>query len=337
MNIHGIQFDCEVSDILNELRVQLSANGIQLFSKVFDSGDDVMCQCPYHKNGQERKPSAGIRKSDGKFHCLSCGVTTDIDEMVANCFGYSDPAWGYKWIVRNFATVKVEERKEIELDISRNRSSGVRDTVLLRDFASDEELDSYRYTHPYLYERGLTDEIIEYFDIGYDKHTDSITFPVREWLLGAYWSKTKFVARRSVKTKRFDLPKDMEKPLYGLFEYYKAMEIDIPKATHSKYSHYEPVYVCEGLFDCLRLWCNGKYAVAGFGCLFSEYQLKLLEELPTRKLILALDNDKAGRDGANRIRQAIKNKIITEVILPDGKKDVGECSDEEIQNLSEVF
>ena len=97
------------------------------------------------------------------------------------------------------------------------------------------------------------------------------------------------------------------------------------------------VYVCEGLFDCLRLWCRGRVAVAGFGCLFSEYQLQLLKELPTRKLILALDNDKAGRDGALKIRKAVKNKLITEVILPEGRKDIGECTDEEIDNLDEVF
>ena len=36
----------------------------------------------------------------------------------------------------------------------------------------------------------------------------------------------------------------------------------------------DKVYVCEGLFDCLRLWCNGKYAVAGFGCLFNNYQAR---------------------------------------------------------------
>ena len=61
MIINGMQFNCELSEVIQELRAQLLANGIQLFSKTFDSGDDIMCQCPYHKGGQERKPSAGIR------------------------------------------------------------------------------------------------------------------------------------------------------------------------------------------------------------------------------------------------------------------------------------
>ena len=67
-----------------------------------------------------------------------------------------------------------------------------------------------------MYERGLTDEVIEEFDIGYDKDTRCITFPVRDKSGG-----TLFVARRSVDTKYFNYPKEAEKPLYGLFELYQ--------------------------------------------------------------------------------------------------------------------
>ena len=330
MYINGTQFNCEIMDILNELRVQLDANGIKRFEKMFDSGDNVMVQCPYHKNGQERRPSAGIRKSDGKFNCLMCGKTVGLDEMIANCFGYNDPVWGYRWLIRNFATVEVEEREDIQIDVERNHVSN-KGNILADSHSNqpvcvtDEVLDGYRYIHPYMYQRGLTDAIIKRFDIGYDKQTDSITFPVYDTD-----GKCMFVAKRMVKTKRFDLPKNIEKPLYGL------CEVDIEYIQNMFHSLSE-IYVCEGLFDCLRLWCNGKYAVAGFGCLFSEYQIKQLQGLPTRKLILALDNDKAGREATEKLRKVIKNKIITEVVIPDGKKDIGELTDEEIQNLQEVW
>ena len=46
----------------------------------------------------------------------------------------------------------------------------------------------------------MTDEVIEQFDLGYDKSTDSITFPVRDKN-----GDCMFVARRSIKTKYFDL------------------------------------------------------------------------------------------------------------------------------------
>lgn len=346
MIINGVQFDVELMDVLNELKSQLASNGIERFYKMFDSGEDIMCCCPYHKDGQERRPSAGIRKSDGLLHCLACGVTVGIDEVIANCFGYNDPAWGYRWLVSNFSTVEVEKRGDIEVDLERNNISdkgSIQHSRLDIDipdrYVSEEELDGYRYTHAYLYKRGLTDEVIELFDLGYDRRTDSITFPVRYW--GSMdFGKTLFVAKRQIKTKRFDLPKDMEKPLYGLYEiwlYLTMMAFDKGRGQNAKFKYADKIYVCEGLFDCLRLWCNGKMAVAGFGCLYSKYQMEMLQGLPTRHLVLAFDDDRAGRYGAERVRKQIKGKLITEVILPEGRKDIGECTDEEIQNLKEVF
>ena len=331
MIINDIPFNVSVMDVVSELKEQLALNGVNLFSKFFDSGGDVMVCCPYHKEGQERRPSAGIRKSDGLFHCLACGKTVGLDEMIANCFGRVDPLWGYQWLTKNFLTVKVEERKGVEINLARTNHSVKNSSVdSAHNCVTEEELDGYRYTHSYVHERGLTDEIIELFDIGYDKDADAITFPVRYW--GSVNNgRCMFVAKRNVQYKRFDLPKSIDKPLYGLYELWNYLE------TNLMTNKVNEVYICEGLFDCLRLWCNGKIAVAGFGCLFSEYQMTLLEGLPTRKIVLALDNDKAGREANKRIRQRIRDKLITEVILPKGRKDIGECTDEEIQNLQEVF
>lgn len=317
MQIDNLIINAELMDVLTELRNQLNANGLHYFEKMFDSGEDIMVCCPYHKDGREKKPSAGIRKSDGMFHCLACGETHSLPEVISYCLGASDPlsSAGYKWLISRFVSVEVQKRDTIELNLSREQPRVVSPIV---NKVSDEELDTYRYTHPYMYERGLNDSIIDLFDIGYDRYTDSITFPVKNSTGDCI-----FVARRNVRSKRFDIPKGIEKPLYGLYEAQSAELSD--------------VYVCEGLFDCLRLWCNGRIAVAGFGCLFSEYQIKQLQDLPTRHLILALDNDEAGREATKKLRKAINDKLITEVVIPNGKKDIGELTDDEIQNLQEVF
>lgn len=336
MQIDNLNISASLNDILTELKSQLDINGIQLLSKTFDSDDDIMVQCPYHKNGQERKPSAGIRKSDGMFHCLACGETHSLAEVITYCMQSSDPLFGYKWLSKNFSSVEVENREDISLDLERNtissKSSVLGDSRSNKHICIGEaELDKYRYTHPYLYERGLNDAIIEKFDLGYDKRTDSITFPVRDKN-----GDCMFVARRSVKTKYFDIPKGVNKPLYGVYELMQS--VLIPRGA-GRYPIIVPddIYVCEGLFDCLRLWCNGKYAVAGFGCLFSSYQVKQLQDLPGRTLILALDNDKAGIEATQRLRKLITNKIIKEVVLPPFRKDIGECTDWEIKNLKEIL
>ena len=91
------------------------------------------------------------------------------------------------------------------------------------------------------------------------------------------------------------------------------------------------------MFDCLRLWCNGKIAVAGFGCLYNSLQMFEIDQLPTRKIVLALDNDIAGQVAAEKLKEQVKGKLITRAVIPNGHKDIGECTDEEIQNLQEVW
>lgn len=317
MLIDNLYIPYELNEILLELRSQLNANNIRLLSRMTDSGDDIMVQCPYHKEGQERRPSAGIRKSDGMFHCLACGETHSLPEVISYCFGHhNDMLFGHKWLIKNFVGVSSYDsrRNELELDLTRSPIERVAEKI--NKYIEEQELDKYRYIHPYMYERGLTDEIIEQFDIGYDKTTDSITFPVRDKN-----GDCMFVARRQVKTKVFDIPKGVNKPLYGMYELSRV----IP----------DKVYVCEGPFDCLRLWCNGKYAVAGFGCLFNNYQVKQLQDLPVRSIVLALDNDEAGRKATERLKELVTNKLIYTVELPEHRKDVGECTDYEIQNLTE--
>lgn len=317
MTIDNIYIPYELNEILLELRSQLNANNIRLLSRMTDSGEDIMVQCPYHKEGQERRPSAGIRKSDGMFHCLACGETHSLPEVISYCFGhYNDMLFGHKWLIKNFVSVSSYDSRRDELELDLIRSPIERVAEKINKYIEEQELDKYRYVHPYMYERGLTDEIIEQFDIGYDKTTDSITFPVRDKN-----GDCMFVARRQVKTKVFDIPKGVNKPLYGMYELSRVVP--------------DKVYVCEGPFDCLRLWCNGKYAVAGFGCLFNNYQVKQLQDLPVRSIVLALDNDEAGRKATERLKKLVTNKLIYTVELPEHRKDVGECTDDEIQNLTE--
>jgi DNA primase len=305
-----------------------------------------MVQCPYHGDGQERRPSAGIRKTDGMFHCFACGETHPLTEVISHCFGkdmFGD--FGWRWLLQNFGTVSVEERKDVKLDLdrrevsSRNRRSdnSERNSAVPSDqYVSEEELDSYRYFHPYMYKRGLTDEVIELFDIGFDSNTQCITFPIRD-----INGNCLFVARRSVKTKFFNYPKGVEKPLYGLYELYMC---DYPDGYEDydgvwrTVSHFpSEVIVCESMLDALAFWTVGKYAVALNG-LGNDLQFKQLRELPCREIILATDMDERGLDARKRIRKNLQNtKIVTEYFFPDGRKDANDCTKEELLNLKAVF
>lgn len=336
MIINDIMINTSCEDILDELQKQLIINQVPLLQKMKDSGDNIMVQCPYHGNGQERKPSAGIRKSDGVFHCFACGETHTLPEVISFCLGHTEDILGkqgFKWIMKNFATVQVEDRKDVEIDLERNHSThknsvlgNSSDNKLNR--ISEEELDSYRYYHQYWKKRGITDEdIIELFDLGYDVKTDCITFPVRD-----IKGNCLFVARRNVNTKYFNYPAGAEKPLYGLYELncLKWGYIVNSDKVHMP----DEIFICESMIDCILLWQAGFYAVAlnGTG---SELQFKQLRELPVRKLILATDNDRAGQQAREKIRKNITNKLITEIMFPTNRKDIGECTADEIKNIHE--
>ena len=345
MLINDIQFSVELIDILQELISQLRANNIPLLQKYKDGPTHIQICCPYHANGLERRPSAGIRKEDGIFHCFACGEVHTLQEVISYCFGHTDDivgTFGWQWLIRNFATVQVEERKDVEIDYSRNNRSNNRKYVSTvsndsnRTMVSEQELDKYRYIHPYMYKRGLTDEIIKLFDIGFDSDTQCITFPVRD-----INGNCLFVARRSVNTKFFNYPEGVEKPLYGLYE----LEYVATSLVHSSsrwgelefHGYPDEIIVCESMLDALSFWTVGKYAVALNG-LGNELQFKQLRELPCRKIILATDADERGMAARKRIRLNMKNtKIITEYLFPKGRKDANECTKEELMNLEEVF
>lgn len=72
IKINEIYYELNLIDIIKELKDQLAINGIYLFNQIKELPEDLMVSCPFHKDGQERKASCGIRKEDGWVHCFSC-------------------------------------------------------------------------------------------------------------------------------------------------------------------------------------------------------------------------------------------------------------------------
>lgn len=317
-------------EVLNELKTQLALNGIQRFAEFKPGPRNIQFNCPIHNDGQERKPSCGISTVNkeevpaGTVHCFTCGYTASLEQMISDCFGKDDDgAFGKEWLIKNFLTISIENRKDIILDLERGNN---RKTT---SYVSEEELDSYRYYHPYMYKRRLTDEIIEKFDVGYDDHFElkdkfgkvksvlrCLTFPVRD-----INGNTLFIARRSVDIKFFHYPEGVDKPIYGLYE--------LPKDANE-------IIVCESVLNTLTCYTYGKPSVALLG-LGTEYQYDQLRKLPCRKIITALDPDAAGQRATARLKKALNgSKLVTSYIIPEGK-DINDLEKEEFENLQELF
>lgn len=314
IKINDTYYELNLIDIILELKEQLALNGIYLFNQIKELPENLMVSCPFHKDGQERKASCGIRKSDGFVHCFTCGENCTLEQLISRCFGKNDfGQFGLTWLKNNFLGDILSSR---DFQISFGTRGYGKSKEIVKNYINETELSKYRYYHPYMYQRKMTDEVIDRFDIGYDKETNCITFPVKDEN-----GNCLFIARRSVTSKFFNYPTNIEKPVYGLYE--------LPKNINE-------VIICESMINAITCYVYGKFAVAlnGTG---TDYQIEQLKKLNCRKFILALDPDSAGNKGRARLRSKLKDyKLITEYEIPIGK-DINDLTKEEFENLKEIF
>lgn len=319
----------DTQSILDMLKFDLAQHGVDRFHIFRNNGENVQTNCPFHKNGQERKPSFGVNGEIDKCHCFSCGWSGTIEEMISELYGYQDEGkFGKRWLIKRFNTVEIETRPNImegfnvrnsnyhsfNFDIYKQHQY-ICEANRNIETITEEELDKYRYIHPYMYERGLTDEIIERFDIGYDRERKEITFPVRDTE-----GRCVFVAGRSVKSKFFRLPKGLDKPIYC--------------ADKFRGGAYRTAYITESFLNCLTCWKYDKPAMAMIGT-GNKKQYEILNKLPVREYILAFDPDEAGRKATERFRKNVHGKIIKELVYTDNR-DINDLQ-EEFLNCKIIF
>lgn len=328
----------DTQSVLDMLKFELAQHGVDRFHQFRHNGDNIQTSCPFHKNGQERKPSFGVNGEIDKCHCFSCSWSGTIEEMISELYGYQDEGkFGKRWLIKRFNTVEIETRPNImegfngrdnnnftRLGITDangsvsgliQRIQGDKSSEQYFGEITEEELDKYRYIHPYLYSRGLTDEIIERFDIGYDRERKEITFPVRD-----IEGRCVFVAGRSTERKFFRLPQGLNKPLYQGYRFVDGS--------------YKICYVTESFLNCLTCWKYDKPAIAMLGT-GNKKQYEILNKLPVREYILAFDPDDAGRKATERFRKNVHGKIIKELVYPDNR-DINDLQ-EEFLNCKIVF
>lgn len=306
-------------------------------------GNYMQIYCPFHSDGNERKPSCGVllheeykngrKYPQGWTHCFTCGYAETLPDMITDLLKLkSISQTGIDWLVQNIPGFVPDFESEFEALIPDTLMSTLNDKYAVKylqsltqpkpEYVSETELASYRFTVPYMYERKLTDAIIEKFDVGYDanwvapgrtKPTPCITFPVRD-----KDGNTLFFCRRSIQGKFFNYPTGVTKPVYGLYE--------LPKGCKS-------VIICESCFNALTCWVYGRPAVALLGT-GNSYQIQQLKELGVQEFILAFDPDEAGQRATAKLKRALKSVAIvwSFVGIPAGK-DINNLSKEEFDAL----
>lgn len=304
------------------------------------TGDYYSIYCPIHKDGKENRPSCGVLLHDiykagkkypaGFCHCFSCGYAKSLPDLITDLLKkHNISKSGIEWLQENIPGFdpEVDAESLIPSDIvtTINNNLAIDFFKKLKNnqktYISEEELQKYRFTVPYMYERKMTDEAIEKFDVGFDpdfipegrsKPLPCITMPVHD-----INGKTLFICRRSIEGKFFSYPKGITKPLYGIDQ--------IPKDCKS-------LIIVESCINAITCFVYGYIAVALLGT-GDDYQIHQLRTLGIREFVLCFDNDPAGARGVKRMKQGLSDVAILWTIPMPKDKDVNQCSKDEFDML----
>ena len=318
---------------------QLSNMGLLRLGKV--TGNYQTAYCPFHKDGKESRPSFGIllreevrggrRYQIGFSHCFTCGtVHQTLPALVTAILKTRHITQsGLEWLQKNVPGFVPDTTYDPlipeELMTATTAKFGVEYLQSLQKgqvtYVPEEELASYRFVVPYMYERKLTDELIEKFDVGYDANwvppgrkraVPCITFPVRDKS-----GHTLFICRRSIAGKLYNYPEGVLKPLYGIDV--------IPPGCKS-------IVICESIINAITSWRYGYPAVALLGT-GNSFQLQQLRELGASEFVICTDGDEAGHKAAAKLkRQLHRVALIYTIPMPEGK-DLNDCTEEEFHAL----
>jgi DNA primase len=170
-------------------------------------------------------------------------------------------------------------------------------------------LKPYMYRSPYLAKRGISEKVQRAFKIGYDKEKKAIVIPIFD--KDGNIVNLKF---RSIVHKYFwfnPIGDGIKNHVYGL-HFIRRMNLN-------------KAFIVEAEIDCMYLWTHGIPAIALGGANMSEEQRKLILNSPIKTLIIATDNDKAGRHIASDIIKRLGGYLnLRKIDLPNGVKDVNE-------------
>lgn len=296
-----------IPTILDTLRKE---TGYRYFREVRAKGKNYSVTCPFHKNGQENHPSCQVfcDESDpnveyGHFHCFTCSENVPLYSVVGHCFDQNDN-FGKEWLLERFSDTFIQY-EELLTDIVLDKPK--------KQYLNPKILDSFNYYHPYMWKRNLTKEVVDKFQVGYDPQTQSLTFPVWD-----QFNNLVMVTKRSVNTKHFYIPEEVEKPVY-LLNFLLA-----EKQTTA--------YVCESQINALTLQGYGLPAIALFGT-GSEQQMKILNKSGIRHYYLCFDGDFAGNKAIARFKKNIRKDVLVDVVKIPYGKDVNDLTEQEFKNL----
>lgn len=339
------------------------------------SGKNYMGLCPFH---EERSPSFSVAEDKQIFHCFGCGKGGTVFNFLQEIEGISFPE----------SVKRVADLEHLSVDFDWSEPREVADTPenqqrrsLLQLHSKAAELYHHILVNTkigepalnYLLERGLTQELIETFQIGFapqkrdflsqvfkNEQLDETLFEPsglfvqrdNGTFLDRFYQRIMFpindpqgnviaFSGRLLKTADFpgdEMPKYLNSPETTLFNKRETLfNFDRARKEIRKEN---TVLLFEGFMDVIAAWQSGvKSGVASMGTSLTNEQIRRLERV-TKEVVICYDGDNAGVQATNRAIQLLQENShfdLSIVSIPeklDPDEYVRKYGAEAFQNLA---
>lgn len=293
---------------------------------------NLLCYCPYHSN--RNTSSFSISQTSGLFMCFSaiCDAKGSLRKLVQDLAKLD--LYASLRLIARFESPPKPLAEQIQ-DLLKKEELPTFDLDVMNRMSDD------LWGSPgqeYLNSRGLSDETLAYFQVGYSKNRNMIAIPMHDWkgnLVG--------VIGRSIKEKMYKNSQDLPTSKL-LFNAHRAKKIG------------EKVIVIESAIDVLKMHEAGfKNVVSTNGGFFTEHHKQILDRY-FNEIVIMTDMDdpedyrkpdckkckntclghNPGRAVGEKIIKMLPHKNIKWAVydyltvFPDGAKDPGEMSLEDI-------
>lgn len=337
--------DEEINDIRSHADI---VDIISDYLPVTQKGKNFVTVCPFH---DDHSPSLVISRERQIFNCFTCRTGGNVFSFIMK---YENV--GFLEAVKTVAN-KIGYNLKLD-NFTDFTDSKYKEDYEIMDFASKYYMNNIMTTsgenaRKYLSNRGITEEIIKEFNIGfagtapdtlyklstnkgwnidklndlglinkvginvYDTFTNRVMVPI-ENLKGQVVGFTGRIFNGETDTAKYINTKETNifKKSHILFNYHNA---------RNYIREQKEVVVVEGNMDAITLSANGiKNVVALMGVALSREQMDTLKRLKV-PVILMLDNDNAGLDATVKNGEAMINfGIDTKVVRLSGAKDPDE-------------
>ncbi|MEY8700218.1 DNA primase [Streptococcus ferus] len=351
-----------IQDIKNNVNIVDVIGEVVSLTK---SGHNYLGLCPFHK---EKTPSFNVVEDKQFFHCFGCGKSGDVFKFIEE----------YRNVPFMEAVQLVADKAGIALTLPSTSQKPRREHP--HQSLLDINQDAAKFYHAvlmtttigeqarqYLYQRGLTDELLEYFNIGlapdeydylyqamskkydetaisqsglfnlsdsnqvYDAFQNRIMFPLTDESGRVIAFSGRIWTKDDAKKKLAKYKNTRATQIFN--KSYEIYHLDRAKITAKKEHE---VYLMEGFMDVIAAYRVGiTNAVASMGTALTPDHVRHLKKF-TQKVILTYDGDDAGQNAMAKSLELLKGMTVEIVRIP-GKMDPDEyikaSSEEELYKL----